>query len=114
MSLIKQQIESNSFLIDYEKSIIEKYEFKKLDQMDVIVARSSIDRMLNNTPYFDELAQLDEYRFRVLKSNINHYKTIETNQARHIVNYCHAVLSLGVLNYTYNLKTGSNVNYGVI
>lgn len=116
MTLINQQIENNKFFIDYENAIIEKNKLKESDQNDLIMAKSTIDRGMNNTPYFDEIAQLDDYRYRFLKANINQYKNSllpNPNQARHIVNYCKAILDLGVLNYSYNLKTGSNVNYGV-
>ena len=100
-------------LWEFEESIATQQKLKESDQNDLIMAKSTIDRVMNNTPYFDELSELDNYRYRLLKANINQHINSASNQSRHIVNYCRAILDNGVLNYSYNLKTGSNVNYGV-
>ena len=101
------------YLWELEESIATQQKLKESDKNDLIMAKSSIDRGMNNTPYFDELSELDNYRYRFLKANINQHINNASNQSRHIVNYCKAILDNGVLNYSYNLKTGSNVNYGV-
>lgn len=113
MTLINQIIENDKFFNDYDNAIIEKNKLKESDHNDLVMAKSSIDRGLNNTPYFDELSELDNYRYRFLKANINQHINSASNQSRHIVNYCKAILDFGVLNYSYNLKTGSNIDYGV-
>lgn len=91
-----------------ESDIIAKYEAKKLNQKDILLAKASIDRVLKNVPrkYCDNKLTIQVYRRKILQANIKHYKTINSNIARHIVNYCIVIMKNGLSNFDKGVVYG--------
>ena len=108
LNVVSNNTESAFFIQLMESDIIAKHEAKKLDQKDILLAKATIDRVLKNVPrkYCDNKLTIQEYRRKILQANIRHYRTINSNLGRHIVNYCFAVWDNGLSNFDKGVVYG--------